>query len=401
MAHVLLFTKGTAGDLIPFLEIGRIARARGHRVTLLSHARYAAAARRADLPFVALDAEADFERFVLDGPLLNQPRGIPEFFRRHCLPRVRCEYERIVERCGRDDTVLVARHVASIADLLMAETGRMPVVRLFTAASQVATFGLVEELFQHVLAADVNGICAAIGLSGIDDWRAWLAAPADNIGGWPWWFAPGNPADRVTVRAVGFLQHDPSETGDLPPRARARLRDGGLPPILISGGTGVFLGAAFYAAAAAACRLLNRRALLVTRHRELVPTPLPEGVEWFASLPFADVMPRVAAVIHHGGVGTLARALLAGTPQFVLPMGGDRPDNAARLRQLGVGDYLLPFAWGPRSIAAGVRELLASRDVRARCRALAQRMAAERPGDAACDVIDAALCRRTAPATLS
>jgi hypothetical protein len=39
--------------------------------------------------------------------------------------------------------------------------------------------------------------------------------------------------------------------------------------------------------------------------------------------------------------------------------------------------------------------------VRARCRALAQRMAAERPGDAACDVIDAALCRRTAPATPS
>jgi UDP:flavonoid glycosyltransferase YjiC (YdhE family) len=52
-----------------------------------------------------------------------------------------------------------------------------------------------------------------------------------------------------------------------------------------------------------------------------------------------------AAVVHHGGIGTTAEALRSGRPQLVLPVGGDQPDNAARLARIGaavtmpVGDF--------------------------------------------------------------
>jgi rhamnosyltransferase subunit B len=38
----------------------------------------------------------------------------------------------------------------------------------------------------------------------------------------------------------------------------------------------------------------------------------------------------------------MAQAIAAGLPQLVVPMSHDQPDNAVRIRQLGVGDFILP-----------------------------------------------------------
>jgi len=50
-------------------------------------------------------------------------------------------------------------------------------------------------------------------------------------------------------------------------------------------------------------------------------------------------------LIHHGGIGTTAQALAAGLPQLVVPMSHDQPDNAVRIRRLGVGVFVLPVAY--------------------------------------------------------
>jgi UDP:flavonoid glycosyltransferase YjiC (YdhE family) len=62
-------------------------------------------------------------------------------------------------------------------------------------------------------------------------------------------------------------------------------------------------------------------------------------------------------VITHGGHGTLMKALAAGVPVLVLPMGRDQLDNAARLTARGAGLRLRPSA-KPGDIAAAVRTLL-------------------------------------------
>ena len=51
----------------------------------------------------------------------------------------------------------------------------------------------------------------------------------------------------------------------------------------------------------------------------------------------ADILPHCSAVITHGGHGTVMKALLAGVPQVVVPLGRDQPDNAARIVELGAG----------------------------------------------------------------
>jgi rhamnosyltransferase subunit B len=49
------------------------------------------------------------------------------------------------------------------------------------------------------------------------------------------------------------------------------------------------------------------------------------------------LLPQVAALVHHGGIGTTAAALAAGIPQLIAPFAFDQFDNAARTVRLGVG----------------------------------------------------------------
>jgi UDP:flavonoid glycosyltransferase YjiC (YdhE family) len=69
----------------------------------------------------------------------------------------------------------------------------------------------------------------------------------------------------------------------------------------------------------------------------VVRRPLPPNVRTTGWLPFADVLPRVAGIVHHGGAGTLMTALAAGVPQLVALGTGDRTVNARLVERRGAG----------------------------------------------------------------
>jgi UDP:flavonoid glycosyltransferase YjiC (YdhE family) len=89
---------------------------------------------------------------------------------------------------------------------------------------------------------------------------------------------------------------------------------------------------------------------------------LPPSIQVAAHLPFDALLPQVAVLVHHGGIGTTAAALAAGIPQLVIPFAFDQFDNAARVARLGVGracPTLDAAAW-----TAALRTLLAPDDAR-------------------------------------
>ena len=73
-----------------------------------------------------------------------------------------------------------------------------------------------------------------------------------------------------------------------------------------------------------------------------LPPKLPPGVRAFPYLPYSQVFPRAAAVVHQAGIGTLAQALRAGRPQLIVPVAFDQPDNARRAAALGLA-RVVPF----------------------------------------------------------
>ena len=68
---------------------------------------------------------------------------------------------------------------------------------------------------------------------------------------------------------------------------------------------------------------------------ELGPLPSSVRVERWVSQ--AEVMPRAAAMISHGGSGSTLLALAAGVPQVFVPLFVDGPANARRVAELGAG----------------------------------------------------------------
>jgi sterol 3beta-glucosyltransferase len=123
-----------------------------------------------------------------------------------------------------------------------------------------------------------------------------------------------------------------------------------------------------------AVRAAGRRAVLATGWGGLRPDPQAEGVLVIDEAPHDWLLPRMAAVVHHGGVGTVAAALRAGVPQVVRPFVGDQPFWADRLHRLGVAPAPLT---GRLTTARLATAITAASDSAAEARALAGRMATE------------------------
>ena len=71
---------------------------------------------------------------------------------------------------------------------------------------------------------------------------------------------------------------------------------------------------------------------------------VPDGVDVVGFADHDSLMPDSAAVIGHGGLGTVLRALAHGVPQLLLPLGRDQAFNADRVEQLEAGIRLSPEA---------------------------------------------------------
>ncbi|TMW59530.1 hypothetical protein Poli38472_004599 [Pythium oligandrum] len=64
---------------------------------------------------------------------------------------------------------------------------------------------------------------------------------------------------------------------------------------------------------------------------------VPSNVFFLGNCPHDWLMPRVSAVVHHGGAGTTAAGLLAGKPTFIVPFFGDQPFWGRAVVKTGVG----------------------------------------------------------------
>jgi rhamnosyltransferase subunit B len=391
--HAILITAGSGGDIYPFLQLGRELKQRGHQCTLITHCVYEEKASRYGLDFTPLDTPAEYQAFIEDQPLLNTPRGIPQFLRRHALSSVSVLFELVSRHVSRQDTVLLTRDLFDTAPRLISEKLGLPLIWVFISPSQITTAPLRARLFSSMLASDIERIRSSLGLQPSVPETYWLTYASESIALWPEWFAASEDWPSKLV-SVGFMVEDATETdGLLHSRIESMLAKGP-PPVLITAGTGAYLGGDFHDASARACTLLNRPGIVVSRYAAQIPRHLPDSVCSVDFLPFRTLMPRMGAVIHHGGVGTLSCALGAGVPQLVLPMGADRPDNAVRLQRLGVAEYLPPPQWKPELIADSLRRLLDSPAVSHRCNEFAKRLENANAAKAACEVIERQLPQR-------
>jgi sterol 3beta-glucosyltransferase len=130
------------------------------------------------------------------------------------------------------------------------------------------------------------------------------------------------------------------------------------------------------------------RAVLATGWGALETSALPESVFALREAPHEWLFPRVAAVVHHGGMGTTAAGLQAGKPTIICPFATDQPFWGHRVHELGVGPK--PIAQNKLSsqnLAAALREAVQNTDMRRRAEALSAKLSLENGAARAADII--------------
>ena len=393
----LLIPIGSAGDVLPFVWLGRLLRARGHDVVFFAQDLAREMPQRAGLPTIPWGDAAEQESLIRNPDLWHPRRAmnlIAHFAARwagQSIPIIRPHVED-----GR--TVMIAGALAFGARIL-AERWNVP---LLTAHVQPAVFMSIEDtpvMIAHgeflprlprwarrAFFAAANWMVDRKMGPAIQQVRTDVGLPPGRIKGlmrhywhspdgvlclFPEWFARQAsdwPAQAVLSR---FPLYD--EAIDRPPDpALEAFLAAGDAPVVITPGSANAHAQRFLRHALEACTRIRRRAVVITRYPEQVATLPPDGA-CFQYLPFGQVFPRAAAVIHHGGIGTTAQCLAAGVPQLIMPLSHDQPDNAARVKRFGAGDYLYPSAFKPHRIAHVLERLLASDAVRQACITLRDR----------------------------
>ncbi|MBD2293364.1 glycosyltransferase family 1 protein [Anabaena sphaerica FACHB-251] len=79
-------------------------------------------------------------------------------------------------------------------------------------------------------------------------------------------------------------------------------------------------------------------------------------IEW---VPFDWLFPQMAAVVHHGGCGTVAAALGAGVPNIIVPYNYDNFFWSYRISDLGIGSQPLHFKnLTPEKLAVAIKAVV-------------------------------------------
>ena len=408
--RVLISTAGSHGDTLPFIALGKEFATRGHEVIFYSNPFFRPYVADAAIPFVPIGTVDEY--LSLFGELADQDPN-------KAFKRVAKEYARIgpeFYRAMKRD--VIAGQTISIgnsllfAHRLLRETGGVPAATVHLAPAvfrsnhkparlvprwidsrtptllKRSAWWLADRLvYDPLFTTPLNAFRSEIGLPRVDRiFRSWIHDADCVLGMFPEWF--GEPQSDWPEKLVltNFPFYDHGESAPLSPELDAFLR-AGPPPVAFSAGTATATAHRFFETSVAAAKLAGLRAVLLTHFADQVPDSLPQGMIHADYAPFGALLPRLAAFVHHGGIGSTSQALRAGVPQLIRPVAYDQFDNAARAVRLGVAHELLPRKYAPRAVADALLAITANPLVRQRCQAVATRVADCSSISAACSAI--------------
>jgi UDP:flavonoid glycosyltransferase YjiC (YdhE family) len=168
--------------------------------------------------------------------------------------------------------------------------------------------------------------------------------------------------------------------------------DAGAAPIVFTlGSSAVFVARDFYRQAVEITQRLGHRAVLLTG--KLVGDPglgsLPREIFATEYAPYSTLFPRAAAVVHQGGIGTLAQAMRAARPMLVVSFSHDQPDNGERAEKRGIGRHVPRAKFSVERGVEALRELLSDPAYARAASDVARQMEREDGVGAACTRLEA------------
>jgi UDP:flavonoid glycosyltransferase YjiC (YdhE family) len=209
-------------------------------------------------------------------------------------------------------------------------------------------------------------------------WKEWHHSPDGVLALFPHWFSRVEKDQPDETFQWDFPLEDMAGHRGMDPELE-RFLAAGDKPVLFTAGTGQFHAAEFFQIATRVVSRLGCRAVFLTTKPDQVPADLPASVFVTAYAPFSQLLPLASAMVHHGGIGTLAQCLAAGIPQLVVFMSLDQPDNAARVKRLGVGLGISSEDLTENRLLPLIQRCLEDREIQANAALHAKRLRQRQP----------------------
>jgi rhamnosyltransferase subunit B len=410
--RILIATAGSHGDVLPFIALGQEMLDRGHDVIFYANPFFEKYLRDSRIKFIPIGTIEEYLAVWSDTngkKPFKAFRHVTRYFLNICLPYYKAMKQDVLV----GETITIG-HPLMFSTRFLKETHDVPTATIHLApvpfrsntypskllpiwitpkmpkvVKNMAWSAMDHLYFDHNVNKPFNEMRHLIGLKPLRKvFRGWMTDADAVIGMFPQWFAVPQADWSTKVHFAGFPQNAHGSDEHLPEDVQAFL-DAGDAPILFTAGTASAMAEDFFETSIKACVRGKFRGILLTPFNNQVPAHLPDGIVHYSFVPYHLLLPKLAAIVHHGGIGTTSLALHAGIPQLIRPVAYDQFDNANRVvNLLGVGKQLLPMSYTPTVVAYVLKKLVNDVKVLEHCRVYAKNLSHE--SDAiknACDAI--------------
>lgn len=359
---------GTAGDVLPFIWLGRQLQQRGHEVIMLWVDMYRDVATRAGIDFVSIKDGGEFQRMSQESALWSGEQSMQQghAYADRCTAACLDAYAEEVAPRGRPDLILGP--MLSLAARLLREKHGIPFVSTnVQPAPFISAYDLPAGLpWVHVLrklpiflrklilkAASgdfqpmpvLRRCCIEQGVRPPRSLRQdWYHSPDGVLALFPPWFGKPQPDWPSNTFQWDFPMEDLAEESPLAANFRAFLEAPGKKLLftLGSAGGGSRHAAKFFSAALECTLQLDCQAVFICGDPAHLPSDLPPSVHVAAYAPYSRLLKYMDVAVHAGGVGAASQFFAAGVPQVIACSVFDQSDNAERVEKNGAG-FVLPL----------------------------------------------------------
>ncbi len=378
MKRALLIAHGTAGDVFPFVWLGRMLQASGCECTLISSQEFKAFINGTGLGFHPLRGD-NFKETLAAPDRLKPWAGTHSCFRfaGRATGTIADTVEEWMKANGKPD-ILFAPSICFGARLVREKHGIALVTTHLSPLSihsihspplflpRLKWLRWLPYRLRHLFLSGpspfeasampaVKEHCERLGVRPPKRLREeWWDSPDGSLALYPEWFAVPQPDWPTNLLQLDFPLEDLAPTtGGLSPRLKKFLAQGE-PPVVFTAGSFNFKASPFFKVATETVRQTGCRAVLVCSRFDQVPADLGDRIIATEYEPFSQLLPNALAFVHRGGIGTLSQGLAAGVPQIVIPEVNDQHDNAERLARLGAGTILSSRSLNVRALARAI-----------------------------------------------
>ena len=360
--HIGIIVGGTRGDVQPAIVLGCALRDAGYKVTLMAGSNFERWIQGHDLDFEDLGVDI---RAMMESPAGKAWTKSGNFAQLFQMKRLVSGYSDVIVKRSVDvlpkfdaiisglTTFAQAAVVAESNDIALFHLLFQPMYPTRSGPASPApirnsaysrlnlfTYPMMLRGLWYAYGSAMRKTCDLLGVDEMtykDFSNGWLNTPT-LIAASPEVIPP--PPDYPShLHVTGFLYLDHGAEWS-PPQDLLKFLEAGDPPVYI--GFGSMTGHASDDMTLLIKALDGRRAVISQGWSDMQNSTLPDSVHLLTGAPHDWLFPRMSAVVHHGGAGTLAASLRACVPILVIPHLADQFYYGRRVHELGVGPKPIP-----------------------------------------------------------